>query len=581
MSSHSRSTDTSRPTDRSDEVEDEVHQDEPEDHPIGRWLHPADASSAILPTHDGNGAGKKKKRYTAALIDCGSGSIRAYIAEIKGNKQRLLDELQCPVDLTSSFRSGRLERREMDRVVDALTRILTAAKAYGTTHVRAVATSAWREALNADILLQRIQRDVGLSLEVIDSAEESRLYYEALRARFKENGDTLLGQTLMVDVGHGNTAVNLLEEEQLVHAFDDYFGSMRAYEVFRDLHDSLDFGFTIDRYTHGAVLRMLRRVPGANPGRLLVTGSEVREVRKRIVEARKVGTVTKRVLFDDPSSVSKRTLVLKEIVEWLETMIRLTPMERAKRCGTGVHEASRMLCGASFLRYLCEHTGNTQVEVPSITLRDGLLADLLPGSMGPFHLERDQLLAAARQLGETYAMDPAYADNTRNLAAQLFDQTQELHELDERRRTLLEFAALVHDVGAYVNIRDRHKHTLYIIQSASLSGLTVREKEIVALVARYHRRSAPRDSHSPFGQLPLADRVVVRTLAALLRLAYALDVDRTQRIKTVRCEWLPNKLLLHLDRRQIALERWSVEDKGGLFEEVFGLPIEVMARSDE
>jgi exopolyphosphatase/guanosine-5'-triphosphate,3'-diphosphate pyrophosphatase len=121
---------------------------------------------------------------------------------------------------------------------------------------------------------------------------------------------------------------------------------------------------------------------------------------------------------------------------------------------------------------------------------------------------------------------------------------------------------------------------MYIIQSVDLPGLTQAEQDMVANVARYHRKSPPEPHHSEFTDLPRRDRVVVGYLAAFLRLAYALDVERSQRVKRIRTSVDGRRLLLRVDRRQIALERWSVAGKAGLFEEVFGLEVVVVPRED-
>jgi exopolyphosphatase / guanosine-5'-triphosphate,3'-diphosphate pyrophosphatase len=232
------------------------------------------------------------------------------------------------------------------------------------------------------------------------------------------------------------------------------------------------------------------------------------------------------------------------------------------------------------LKHLSAEIASGKILVPYLTLRDGLIADQLPGAHGSYYLSADDLMAEGMQLVIRYGGNQDYANNTAALATQIFDQTVSLHGLGERERSLLSFSALVHDIGSYINVRNRHKHTMYIIQSADIAGLSAIEKEMVANVARYHRKSQPESHHLEFQSLPRGKRVVVSYLAAILRLAYGLDVERTQRIKKVRCEVSKGRLLMHVDRRQIALERWSLASKANMFEEVFGLQVAVVARED-
>jgi exopolyphosphatase/guanosine-5'-triphosphate,3'-diphosphate pyrophosphatase len=300
---------------------------------------------------------------------------------------------------------------------------------------------------------------------------------------------------------------------------------------------------------------------------LVVTGSEVRRL---------VGLVGKDCDTDleeiDPKALSR----------WIEALEPLTPHQRVERCRVEEEaDAARLLPAACLVRHLAENVGAKVVLVPRFTLRDGLLADLLPGAHGAHHLDDDHLLAEARQLVTRYGGNLPYSENTAHLAVQIFDQTTDLHGLGARERVLLEFSALIHDVGAFINVRNRHKHTMYIIQAADIAGLTRGEQDMVANVARYHRKSPPEPHHTEFMALERRQRVVVAYLAAILRLAYGLDVERSQRIKRLRCTVDGQRLLLRVDRRQIALERWSIDSKDGLFREVFGLDVVVVPRGED
>jgi exopolyphosphatase/guanosine-5'-triphosphate,3'-diphosphate pyrophosphatase len=508
---------------------------------------------------------RRRAAQQVAVVDCGTSSVRAFIAEAEGQGHRILEDLVFPVDLTRGFIAGKLDRESMDGVVQACAGIVAAAKAYGITELRAVGTSAFREAANSDVLIERLRSRLGINLEIIDIAEEARLYCEALRLLLKRDRRRLPGNALLIDLGAGSTCTSLIRAGKLVHSVDEHFGTVRLFEQFKELKDSTDFSITIDRYALGVAQMMLGRLPRGRVNHLVVTGSDVR----RLYALLRPGV---KALIEPLSAT--------EIAAWHRRMQGLTPLARAEACGCDQRAAALLLPAASLIRHLCRETGAGRVLVPHLTLRDGLLADLLPGANGPHYLDARHLMAEARQLVERYHGNLAYAQNTASLAVQLFDQTKELHGLGERERTLLEFSALVHDLGSYLNVRNRHKHTMYIIQNADIAGLTQIEKDMVANVARYHRRSQPEAHHLEFQSLPRRNRVVVSYLAAILRLAYALDVERTQRIKRVRAEVQDNRLLLRVDQRQVALERWSVEDKSGMFAEVFGLSVVVVPREE-
>lgn len=509
-------------------------------------------------------SGKGEPRQVA-VVDCGTSSVRAFIAELDGAKQKILEEVQHPIDLSAAFDREKFDREAMDQVVEAFDAVVKVASDYGVHHLRAVATSAFREAANSDVLVERLRTKLGVDLEVIDSAEEARLYVEALRRLLERTGATLEGHVALIDVGGGSTSLALMRGGNLLHSVDEHFGTLRLHGLFKHLSDSSDYGVTVDRYSLGAAKMMLSRLPETRLDHVVITGSEVRRLL---------------ALLRPGAEGDLEPLSASEVGRWLHKIEGMTPLARAQACGCDEFTASLLLPAGALVHHLCALTGRDTVLVPQLTLRDGLLADLLPGALGPHHLSSDQLLAEARQLARRFGSNIDYCENTAALAVQLFDQTQELHGLTPQHRLLLEFSALVHDIGSYINVRNRHKHAMYIILSADLAGLTKNEKEMVAHIARYHRRSPPQSHHTAFQALPRRNRVVVAHLAAILRLAYGLDVERTQRIRKVRCEVSGNRLLLHVDRRQIALERWSIAGKAQLFEEVFGLSVVVVAREE-
>jgi len=501
-----------------------------------------------------------------AVVDCGTSELRAFIAEIDGAKQRIIEDLHYPIDLTPAFTAEKLDREAMDGVIEAFTAVVTVAQGYGVSLLRAVGTSALREATNSDVLVERIRQKVGVDLEIIDSAEESRLYFEALRVLLARSGTSLDGSVVMIDVGGGSTSLSLIRNGKLLHSVDEHFGTVRQYGQFKDLKDSSDYAVTIDRYSLGAAKMMLGRQPDARPDHLVITGGDVRRLLALLQPQ------AKGLIEPLPAAV---------VEAWFRRILPLTPLARAEVCGVDEARAALLVPAGALVRHLCAFTGRDVALVPQLTLRDGLLADLLPGAHGPHHFDSSHLIAEAQQLLRRYGTDVAYAENTASLAVQLFDQTADLHGLTERHRTLLEFSALVHDIGSYLNVRNRHKHTMYIIQSADIAGLTKTEKEMVAHIARYHRRSPPQPHHAVFQALPRRSRVIVSYLAAILRIAYGLDVERTQRIRKVRCELADGRLLLHVDRRQVALERWSLSGKSQMFSDVFGMGVAVVPRDEE
>ncbi|HLQ38441.1 MAG TPA: HD domain-containing protein, partial [Planctomycetota bacterium] len=229
---------------------------------------------------------------------------------------------------------------------------------------------------------------------------------------------------------------------------------------------------------------------------------------------------------------------------------------------------------------LAELAAVPTVLVPRVGIKDGLLKELIDGHLHSFAAEEhvDVLLSSCRALGRKYHFESEHAEAVLLLARQLFDQTRELHGLGERARVLLEAAALLHDLGVAVNNDGHHKHSQYLIQASDLVGLSDEERQIVALLARYHRKSSPSREHEEFAALRRRERSLVERLTAILRLADALDRQHAGLVRSVvvkiredQVELQPILAAGQLSR--LTLERKAVEEKGLLFAQLFGKPL--------
>jgi exopolyphosphatase/guanosine-5'-triphosphate,3'-diphosphate pyrophosphatase len=227
-----------------------------------------------------------------------------------------------------------------------------------------------------------------------------------------------------------------------------------------------------------------------------------------------------------------------------------------------------------------------EVLVPAVGLKDGVLLDLAEDlASHQAHEDRKdrQAVAGCVALGRRYMFNEAHALHVSRLAGSLFDQLQRVHGLDAADRRMLLAAAVLHDIGTFVGYKKHHKHSLYLIANSEIPEFTPREIDIVANVARYHRKGVPAEHHVAFTALEEADRERVVKLAALLRIADALDREHVQAVRAVTARVTRGrKLRLEADSdADLLLERWALRRKGGLFEEVFGLEIELAGGEKE
>jgi exopolyphosphatase / guanosine-5'-triphosphate,3'-diphosphate pyrophosphatase len=218
------------------------------------------------------------------------------------------------------------------------------------------------------------------------------------------------------------------------------------------------------------------------------------------------------------------------------------------------------------------------MEVTARGLRDGLMADLVRRELRPpasgLHGEH-VVLEGLRAFGRRCGYREAHAEQVAQLSLSLFDQTRAVHGLGAEERALLHAAAMLHDVGAFVSYNRHHKHGYYLLYHADLPGFTDRERELIATVARYHRRSVPKDRHEVFQVLTPEERVVVRRLAGILRVADGLDRGHrrhVRRVEAIRRRGGGLRIEVWAEEGS-ELEVWSAQQKADLLAEVTGGPV--------
>jgi exopolyphosphatase/guanosine-5'-triphosphate,3'-diphosphate pyrophosphatase len=443
---------------------------------------------------------------------------------------------------------------------------------FGVRAIRAVATAAVREATNRDAVVERIEQASGIRLEVISGTEEAYLLTRAVETRV----DLSQGRSLVVDLGGGSVEVTLIEGGQITLSDSYRLGAIRLLEALtRDVpgDGSTSLLELLDQYVGSLDQRIGERIGGGRIDRFFATGGNIEslaELASRTAPLR--------------SEAGVDALPMKTLAASIQRLARMSFAERVEQLGLSRDRADVILPAAVVYYRLASVARVDRLLVPRVGLRDGLVREMVAGQLvGAIAADRrDTVLAGARALARKYHAELQHAEQVRELAISLFDQTQPLHGLGAEERVLLEAAALLHDIGTFIAASGHHKHSYYLIRSSDIVGLAADERELVGLVARYHRRSHPKRTHPGFEQLTREDRDVVLRLSAILRLADALD--REHQAKVARIEVRLGKRGVELTlvpedpkAGDLALERWAIRRKGALFAEAFGAPVEIVS----
>ncbi|BDG03262.1 Ppx/GppA phosphatase family protein [Anaeromyxobacter oryzae] len=486
-----------------------------------------------------------------AAIDVGTNAVRLEIARplADGSLETLHQERDPVRPGEGVFATGALARPVADRLLATLRRYGALCRRY-RARVRAVATSAVREARNREDIVRRAREEAGIELEVVSGREEARLICLGVLA-----GRPAGARALVIDIGGGSTEIAPAVGEKPSSLYSVPVGAVRLTEIFSSSNRVSPERLSVMRSFASEAFR--DSIPKGFPRFSHALGSS--------------GTINAIVAARGDA----RRLSLRRLSRAVEDMAAMSLAERRRTFEP--KRAEIIVAGAVILETAMGELGLEHIVAVDTGLRDGILRDLARRSPGAVAAAAADRTEAALALGRRFAFDERHATQVARLALSLFDQLTTLHGLPASARGILEAAALLHDVGHAVSPSRHHKHTYYLLLNADIPGFSDPERRLVALVARYHRRSAPERHREDLADLPAAEFRTVRRLVAILRIADALDRSHHQPVHDVRtASHAGGVRVVARVRGAVDLELWDVAREAPLFRSVFGRRIEVL-----
>jgi len=493
-----------------------------------------------------------------AVIDVGAYSTRLRIIQYnpEGAVEILEDALQ-PLPLGNDvFNSGYISAANIFSSEEIFRDFGNLMQDYGVVRYKAMATSAVREALNKDIFIDRIEQSSNLRLSILEGSGEARLLYlaikQALNGRFGFN----TGDSIIYTIGTGSSQISLVEEGNLVNAETIRLGTLRLAEEVGQKLSPGNLPEAVDPLIAATFLGIARMSKGVHPENLIAVGAPVRGLVSIIRNNRQMQVAT----------------ISRDVFEnFFAKLSRINTQEFVNRYGLTDIDAAGVLPCCHMLEQLFAISEASRIIVPMINTRDALAEDLLREMAGKPDSFIPQIMSSAEHLGRRYGYDRQHARKVADLALILFDKLGELHGLSERNRVLLEVVGLLHDIGMFISNRQHHKHSSYLLRNSELPGISKKEQNLISLIARYHRRATPYSSHVEFTSQPPEDRVTVSKMAAILRVADALDRAHQNKIKNLRVSFDREKVVLTaMCNSNLILARWGLRMKSNMFEQVFG-----------
>ena len=500
-----------------------------------------------------------------AAIDIGSNSLHMLVVEVgRTGELRVIGREKEMVRLgEGAFGARKLSAPATERAMAALRKYRRIIEGHGVETTLGVATSAVREARNGERFLERVGRELDLWPRAISGEEEARLIYLAAQESIHLDSRDVL----VVDIGGGSVELALGTGGDLRWTASEKIGVLRLAERFvrSDPLEARD-----ERRLVGHLEETLAPHAGRLRGSFdCVVGTSG--------TALALGALALRMEGRDPGDTLHHVGVRAETIHALRRWL-VAADARARRELPGLERRADIIVpGAVLLSTLLNMVKATELVLCEWALREGLLIDYVRGHesyLAAVEAEPDVRRRSVMALAERCHYDEAHARQVAVLALALFDQTRHRHGLGPRERSLLEYAALLHDIGHHISYARHHKHTYYLIRNGELRGFEPAEIELIASVARYHRRRPPSKKHAFFAALPEASRRPIKVLAAQLRVADALDRSHRQVVRKLEVTTRAEALLVSLEADgDFELELWGAERRKALLESVLGLPI--------
>jgi exopolyphosphatase/guanosine-5'-triphosphate,3'-diphosphate pyrophosphatase len=512
-----------------------------------------------------------------AAIDIGTNSVHMVVVQVDAQLPSftIIAREKDTVRLGDRHpETGELTPEAMTRAMEALKRCQALAISLKATDIIAVATSATREAPNGKDFLEQIQTELGIAVDLISGQEEARRIYLGVLSGldFKQTPH------IIIDIGGGSTELVLADSHEARFLSSTKVGAVRLTQDFitTDPISNLEF-VRLQAYIRGMLERPIENIRqslrrGEQP--CLVGTSGTIETLATISALQKLGTT--------PTPFQGYQVTRREIKDIVKQLAGLDYARRAAIPGMSEKRAEIILAGGMILLESMTMLGLDQITLCERSLREGIIVDwmLSHGYIeSRLRYQTEVRQRSVLKIARKYQTNLDYSQKVASFAMSLFDQLQGiLHNWGERAKELLWAAAILHNCGLYISHAAHHKHSYYLIRNAELLGYTETEIEIIANLARYHRKNKPKKKHENYNSLTNKEsRQLVRQLSAILRLAIALDRRQIGAITRIECKYDPEYRQLHLHltpsypNDDCALELWSLDYKKAVFEEEYGV----------
>lgn len=512
------------------------------------------------------------KNDVLAAMDLGTNSFHLVVAKILGKERfKILTRDKEVVRLGSSSKDMKyLTPDAIDRAIDAVRRFKKVSDSFNA-RIRAVATSATREAVNKEEFISRVRKETGIEIEVISGYEEARLIYlgtlQALPIFNK--------RIVMIDIGGGSTEILIGEKGNIIHGNSVKVGAVRLTMNFFPDGKAKEKAVEEARiYIKGAINPVVRAIKNEKIDLAVGSSGTISNIGFMIYAGDKTN-------IDDEFNLNNYTYNKEALDKVIKKILKAETIEERKKIpGLDEKRADIIVAGALILEQIFAELELPSITVSNFALREGIILDTINKELGNEHLghlsnvRRNSIL----HLAELCNYEKEHAEQVTHIAMRIFDFLKLKFELDDRAKEYLEAGSILHDIGYHIGHTQHHKHSYYLIRNSEMLGFTDNEIEIIANIARYHRKSHPKSKHEGYNKLSTKDKELVKKLSGILRVADGLDRGHKSVVKNVDMSVNNDILEMKLETttpENPELELWGANRRKELFEESFEYKLEI------
>ena len=496
-----------------------------------------------------------------AAIDVGSNSIHMIVAQADSDGGvTTLWRMKEPVGLgRMSFPSRRLSRDAIDRAVAVLARFQQAAKLRQAEKIVAVATSAVREASNGGDLIERVKSELGLYVRVVSARDEARLIYLAVRHAMPLGDEP----HFIMDIGGGSVEFIVGDSRKAALLESRKLGASRMSAKFVNTDPiSSDQKKALRRYYDRELVPLCAAIEKLKPVQAIGTSGTMENLAAMCAAGA------------ESNGHGAEMIERRRFERMLSTLLSSNVRQRAQMRGLDDGRKDQVIAGAILVDEIFQRLHLKRIHLCGSALREGILLDYLSRHIPDLAIRRevpDPRRRSVLDLARRCDWHQTHSEHVAALTLKLFDELRSLHGLGTGERELIEYGAMLHDIGWHIGRKSHHKHSMYLIANGDLKEFSPEEVRIIANVARYHRKSMPKKSHKGYAELSGHGRRIVDVGAALLRIADGLDRSHASVIQSLSCKIGDNKLKCKVVARSDAeFEIWGARRKMDMFTTVFG-----------